>query len=379
MTGMIAPIPHFQPIPFPAPLWLLTLFLIVGFFLHALPMNVTLTGGLVAAIFMGRGYFNRDAYSLRLGQSLAKMLPYFISVAITQGIVPLLFLQLLYGPLFYTSSILMAFPWLMVIFLLLTAYYAYYFFTYHQKKLTLRMILLLVGAGILFLTIAFFFSNNMTLMLAPERWLALYKANPSGMNLNLGDPQLLPRYLHFVVASIAVTALTIGCFGLYWHHREEPYGSWLIKTAAGLYIPVTLLQIPVGIWFLLSLRPFIWHQFLGGNLYGTGTFVAAMVLDLIALGAMGLAWRDGRPGAFKTGLVFSLIVIFLMVIMRHLVRVYSTQSFFSPTQVAVSIQWVLLTFFLGGFVAVVFYLIWLIRILWHGFHPPGPRLSESEG
>lgn len=371
------PIPNFQPIPFPAPVWLLKAILVIGFYLHAIPMNVALTGGLVAAIFLTYGRMKSHPYAQRLGKTLATALPFFVSVAITQGIVPLLFLQLVYGPLFYTSSILIAIPWISVIFMLLVAYYAYYFYTYHKRDTGWRASLTLFGSGLLFLAIAFMFSNNMTLMLAPSRWVELYQQNQNGLHLNTADPQLLPRYLHFIVAAVAVTGLTIGCFGLYWHNREKAYGQWLLKTGATLFLIPTLLQIPVGIWFLLSLAAPIRDNFLGGDTLGTSIFVAALILDLIGLAFMGLAATQANPNHFKGGLTTALLVIFLMVIMRHLVRVYSVEGFFTASHMAVQPQWFLLALFFASFVIGVIYMGWLIRLTWRAYHQPLAEQSTS--
>ncbi|HMO23392.1 MAG TPA: hypothetical protein PKC98_20715 [Candidatus Melainabacteria bacterium] len=54
MEGL-ALIPDYQPIPLPAPVWLLQLLLVLGFFLHAVPMNVVLGGGFVssACLYLG--------------------------------------------------------------------------------------------------------------------------------------------------------------------------------------------------------------------------------------------------------------------------------------------------------------------------------------
>lgn len=367
------PIPTFQPLPFPAPSWLLKAFLVIGFYLHALPMNVALTGGIVSASLLLYGQRKPHAYAKRIGGALAFSLPFFVSMAITQGIVPLLFIQLVYGPLFYTSSILMALPWLLVIFLLLSAYYAYYVYTYRRESLGRRGPWVLILAGLLFLTIAFFFSNNTTLMLTPQKWLGMYMHSPYGVNLNLSEPQLLPRYLHFVLAAVAVTGLTIGCFGLYWHPRDPDYGPWLIRFGAGLFLLITLLQIPVGIWFLLSLGPRILWNFLGQDAMGTTVFASAMGLDLVSLAAMALAWKDGTPTPFRVGLTTSLAVIFLMVEMRHLVREYSVRAFFFPEQVPVDTQWSLLVLFLGSFILGVLYIGWLLKLTWKAYHPPTPE------
>jgi hypothetical protein len=369
IVNPISIIPEYQAVPLPGPHWLLKTLLIVGFYLHAIPMNVALMGGLVSALFLLIGRKKNHLFSMRLGNSLAFSLPFFVSVAITMGVVPLLFLQLVYGPLFYTSSVLMAVPWLSVIFLLLAAYGAYYSFTYRRHILMARGPGILLLAALLFMTIAFFFTNNMTLMLVPEQWAAIYQASPYGTSLNLQAPQLVPRYLHFVVAAVAVTSLVIGCFGLYWHRREQKYGQWLIRTAAGLFLGTTLLQFPIGIWFMLSLPYPIMMNFLGNDPAGTAIFMASMTGDIVALAAMFMASKSGSPRPFRFGMISALIVVLLMVIVRHLVRVYFTEPVFRPEAFPASPQWLLIILFVIGAVLLILYTVWLIRLTWRAFHP----------
>lgn len=363
-------IPDFQPIPFPGPVWLLKLLVIVGFYMHAIPMNVALTGGLIAGVFLLIGRRKNQPYAARLGNALAYSLPFFVSFAITMGIVPLLFLQLVYGPLFYTSSVLMAVPWFSVILLLLIGYYSFYIYNYRREILGNRAPWLLIGASFLFLTIAFFFVNNMTLMLRPEKWVALYQSSPYGNNLNWGDPQLFPRYLHFVIAAGAVTSLVIGCFGLYWHGRDTDYGQWLIRTGATIFLALTLLQFPVGAWFLLALPQPVMMTFLGQDAVSTGVFVTAMAGDLIALVAMFVASRSGGTLSFKVGMTATLLVVALMVEMRHLVREAFVNPFFQPEAFPAEPQWTLIGLFVFFALILLAYMYWLGKVVWQAFHPP---------
>lgn len=370
-------VPGYQPIPFPAPVWLLKSLVIIGFFLHAIPMNVALMGGLVSAFFLLFGRSKNNSYASRLGNTLAYSLPFFVSFAITMGIVPLLFLQLVYGPLFYTSSILMAVPWSLIILLLLAGYYGFYIYNYRRKLLGDKAPLVLITASILFLTIAFFFTNNMTLMLRPEKWIALYQDDPYGFNLNWGDPQLFPRYLHFVVAAGAITSLAIGSFGIYWLPREEAYGRWLIKTASTLFLALTLLQFPIGAWFMFSLPHAIMMSFMGRDPLATSIFGIALLGDLIALVAMFIASRNGDSRPFIAGLASTLIVTALMVEMRHLVREAFVQPFFKPEAFASDPQWILILVFTVSAITLVLYLAWLAKVVWKAFHPSELKVDAT--
>jgi hypothetical protein len=367
-------IPGFQPLPFPLPVWLMQLLLVLGFYLHALPMNVMLGGGFTSAALFFIGRNDKQSYPYRAAKALTVSLPLFISFAITQGIVPLLFLQLLFGPAFYTSSILMAVPWLSLLAVLMSCYYIAYFVVYRvfkekdDRKVAGKAIswLLLMSLG--FTLIGFVFSNNMTLMLQPEKWLALYQANSHGMHLNTSEPQIIPRYLHFFIAAIAVTGMTLGCFGLYMLKREEQFGRWMIKIGSKIFLIATVWQIPVGLWFLKALPAQYAILFLGGDTPATAVFALSMVLTLVAILASALAHSSGSKAAFITALVTNAVLVLSMIVNRHQLRQFYLSPHIKPDLVAVQTQWDLLAIFLVSAVALIAYLVWLCRLVWTAYN-----------
>lgn len=369
-------IPDFQPIPFPSPLWLLITLLIAGFFLHVIPMNVALGSGLISGLLMLKNGDDPNHYGTRIARSLIMSLPVFISFAITQGIVPLLFLQLVYGPLYYTSSVIIAWPWLLLLVVLLTGYYLTYVAKSNIDKIGKNTGWLLILVTVLFAGVGFMFTNNMTLMLTPDRWDALMETSRYGWVLNLTDPQVLPRFLHFFLAAFAVTGLAIGCFGLYWKSREEGYGKWLIQTGSAIYLAITLIQLGVGGWFLMALPREVMLNYMGHDTLGTIMFGGSMVFSILSILFLLPAWKNGSGGAFKGGLVSAGLTIILMVVMRHLLRVYFTADFFDPATVPVQTQWDLLIAFLITAVITVFYVIWLAKTAWTAFNQPVDELAE---
>lgn len=371
-------IPHYQALPFPAPEWLLQTLLVLGFFLHVIHMNVVLGGGLTAGICMIIGKGDRTSYPYRIGAGLAAALPLFISFAITQGIVPLLFVQLLYGPMFYTSSILMAAPWFAIIFLLLIAYYSSYVVIYRFLKRQeggMAAPLMLFAAGLIFLFIAYLFTANMTLMLTPEKWLQMYAQNSHGLNLP-HDRQIMPRLLHSFIASIAVTGLTVGCFGLVQRKKDPEYGTWLIKKGSLIFLLLSVIQVPVGIWFLMSLPAHISPKFLGQDLYATIAFAASMGLALIAILCTAMSSASGSPLAFKGGLASAVGTILAMVVTRHFLRLLYTQPFIAPDKVPVSTQWDLLSVFILSALGLIIYLSWLVKTVWKAHDDASALKSE---
>ncbi len=121
-----------------------------------------------------------------------------MALTVNFGVPPLLFVQVLYGHLFYSSSVMLAVPWILVIPILILAYYGAYIFVKKADKAPVWSKGALVFTSLFLLYIAFVFVNNNTLAIQPDRW-GIYFENPGGWNLNLGEPTLWPRYLHFVL------------------------------------------------------------------------------------------------------------------------------------------------------------------------------------
>jgi hypothetical protein len=384
MDATLLSVGAYQPIPFPAPVALLKTLLVLGFFLHAIPMNVTLTGGLVSAILLLMGGKDENAHTTRAGRQLAASLPIFTTAAITNGIVPLLFLQVLYGPLVYTSSIIMALPWMAVLFLITISYYGLYIYNYGKSKMSVtKAPWVLIGSSLLFMVVAFIFSNNMTLMLTPEKFLAMYQNSTAGANMNLTEPTLLPRYLHFVGAAFAVTSLVLGCFGLFQQKNgDKTYGDWLVKLGASGYTGITIVQTLVGFWFLWS-TPEGFQQWVYGTV-PAGTpenlvtmakmtshlFKTSMGLEVISLLAMGYAATKASGKAFKVGLVAATLVIAAMVVMRHQLRVFMTDDVIGQLMAAqpVVVQWPILIVFIVLFVGMIGYFVWLAKTVLRAYN-----------
>jgi hypothetical protein len=371
----VAIIPHYQPLPFPAPVWLLQTLLVLGFFLHAIPMNVVLAGTPASGLLLWLGRKDRTSNCYRLGKTLACALPLFISVAVTQGIVPLLFLQLLYGPMYYTSSVLMAVPWLSVIFFLLVGYYSSYVVIYRHLKASdskqpgVAAPAIMFVASLVFLTISFFFVNNMTLMIMPENWLRLYQTGASGFHLPLAHQQLWPRWLHFLVSAIAVTGLAIASIAAFGKSPDQEHKCWLLKKGAHIFAGATALQIPIGALFLFSLPRQVMLKFVGGDLPATAVFTLSMILILTSIGLAVYSARSGKTVLFKWALSSAMLLVLLMVLLRHLLRAFLVSPYIVPDSVPVQTQWDLLIVFVLTAVALVVYLVWLVRLAWRAYHP----------
>ena len=96
----LIPSPDALPVAWP---WFKAV-LIPCFTLHLIFMNALLGSGIVGWI----GSLRSAGQDAALARSVSQKLPFFMAFAINFGVAALLFMQALYGHLFYASSILMA-------------------------------------------------------------------------------------------------------------------------------------------------------------------------------------------------------------------------------------------------------------------------------
>ena len=106
------PFPAVDPIPLPAPVWLLKLLHIVTLSLHFVAVEMLL-GGLLLAVLLS--LFRNSAHSLVTARALARRLTVVMTFVINLGVPPLLFAQVLYGRALYTSSVLIGLYWIALI------------------------------------------------------------------------------------------------------------------------------------------------------------------------------------------------------------------------------------------------------------------------
>lgn len=325
--------------------------LMLTFVLHLLLMNAMLGGAIIA---LTTHIFKPDG-SPAICRQMAHKLTYLIAFAVNFGVAPLLFLQVLYGHLFYTSSVLMARHWLTIIGLLILAYYSAYIYHLKYKALASGRIRVLWLVVTPLLVIGFLFTNNMTLMLHPESW-QQYFTQPNGTLLNLDDPSLLPRYLHFVIASVAIGGLFIALLN-HFSPQENSGTERRIATGLNWFCGATALQLCGGTLFIFSLPPHIRHLFLGGETLPTALLAIAVATALAAI-ILGLK-RKIWPAIGAT-----VSVVILMVIIRDLVRRAYLAPYFHPSDltVATQTQYNLLALFFVLLVITAGIVIYMLRL-----------------
>lgn len=358
LTMLAAAIPSADPLPLPAPPWLLWALLTLTFVLHLVAMNFVLGGSVIAAVSRFRGGDD----DLRLAGWLGKLMPTMVATTITFGVAPLLFVQTLYGRLFFTSSVLMAWFWWAVVPVLIVAYYGTYLLAFRGERLGKGATWIASGVALLFMAVAFVYTNNMTLMLRADRFLTMYLEDARGVHLNLGDPTLIPRFLHFFLGALAVAGLIVAVYGLAKRRSDETHGLWAVRRGAQWFLVTTVLNLVAGIWWLAALP----RDILGRFLFGAAAvwLTLGAVAGFVALLLMVLAAREPEPRRFVHGSVAATaLTLVAMILSRDEVRRgILTKLAYQPT-VWIEPQWGVITIFLVLLIAAAATTIWMATLL----------------
>ena len=316
-------IPALDPAGLPGPPWLFHVLLVFTFFLHMLFMNLTLGGTLLAVIAHFRAGGRREDPRGALAGRLMAVNSYGISLTITTGIAPLLFIQVLYQQYFYTATILIAGVWLAMLLLLTLGYYAAYLYKFRGAPARGQGGgLWLFASAVMFLAIAMVHVAVHLLHSQPERWADV----ASGAACVLGDPTYFPRLLHFVLAGIGFAALVAA----WWAVRQARAGvevelntriagftwKWMLWT--------TILQVVDGFVLLLLLPRPLLIGFMQG---GAATMIPLTLAILLGVGLLVMIARVTNPvassGVVSGTLGAMVLTIAVMSITRHQLRVLS--------------------------------------------------------
>ena len=346
-------IPGPVPVPLPAPPGLLEFLLVFTFILHLLAMDFLLGGVIIATVsgYLGR----RDPRHHELTRRISRALPPVTAFTITLGVGPLLFLQLVYGQLFYTSSILMAWYWLAIVFLVLCGYYGVYWHQLQYDALGPKAAWVMLAAAVLFLLVAFIFTQNVTAMLHPQDFYTRFLNGQVGKLFGPVSLQDLARLAHFVVAAVALAGLGIALLSNRWRNDSPEFAAWARRYGVTWFMGGTLVQLLVGLWFLFSL-PMEIRQALVGDKFAVGLLVLGV---LLALRALLIAPKNmGVAGVAILGTVCS------MAVLRHLVRLAYLGPYFDPHSQPVQGQWVVFSIFAALLLAGLGTVGWMLYVFY---------------
>jgi hypothetical protein len=336
-------IPALDPAPLPGPPWLFHVLWVVTFLIHLLFVNTVLGGSVLAALAGTARPGRREATTFFVGLN-----SWTISFAITFGIAPLLFMQVLLGRFFYTATVLVAWAWFGMLALLLVGYYLNYVAKYRLRVGRSVGAVLGVEAAC-FLAIAAIQVVVNLLHMQPDRWPKV----EAQISAALADPTFLPRYLHFVLAAVAMSGALAAWVAVRRAAKggDKAAADGMARFGVRVALYSTVFQLVDGFWLLLALPEDVLKAFMRGGA-ATMAPLALGVLAGVMLIAVVAQITDPLAQGTKVRRVMELLVgaVVLMVITRHELRGFYLAPARAGEHVAVQTQWGVLALFLAIFV-----------------------------
>ena len=314
------PIPRDIPLPLPADRVFLEAVLVVLFLAHILFVCLMVGGslvGLTCEVVAARSQ-RRDLDTL--AREITATVTVNKSLAVVLGVGPLLAINALYTVYFYSANALTGTAWIMIVPLVSVAFLLAYAHKYSWDRFARAKrvhIALGASAAVLFLFIPLIFLANINLMLFPTHWTQV-----RGFLSSLALANVLPRYLHFILACVALTALFLVLYFTRAGYPVETVFEKLDRPALrrvfyAVAFGATLLQLVAGplVYFTLPDE-------------GVSGFLTALVLVGLALAAAALTllWWEitaekGRIGRLYLPIVGLVMCTgFVMGYSRHVYR-----------------------------------------------------------
>lgn len=357
LNVFVSNLPSPDPLPMAAPPALFHGLLLLTSVLHLLSMNLLVGGALVALVARVRARRGNESQA-ELARAIEKVLPTLVAATVSLGVAPLLFVQVLYGRIFFVSSILIGWWWLAVIALVIVAYSTAYMLAMraHSSMVIAALVAIpLLVAGAILVT-------NMSLMLWPEQFLARYFADPAGTHLDYGDWTFLPRWLHFMTAAIAVASMALVVWGWVRRGADTVFAAVAIRTGTAGFAFATGANILFGLtWFGLLPRAVVF-RFLGDDGFATALFAIAVVLALATVAAsMLLAWTTRPSGGMLASAVATLLAtVVCMSLVRDQLRA-ATLDRIGYTFPRAEPQWIVIVLFAVFLVLALGTIGWMVR------------------
>lgn len=266
-------------------------FLVLGvltFALHIAAVQVMLG----AATLTLRGAFSGSLHWRRLAQAMLVTAKIAVSVAIVIGVAPLLFVQVVYDPFWYTSNVLSAWWVIGFIGLLIAGYIALYIFYWKNHDIVAdggKGGIWMVLSIALLLAVGFIVHSLTNQMLFPEHWMAWYApqgvVNPDGHSLHYWN---LPRFLFFIALSAPVTGAWLYGYRRYLQGAQETdaaYLGWLRGLAQNLMLIGGVVSVLLGaLWMATLPQKMAW--------FASSVWLLMAVVALAAVVALPLVLRE---------------------------------------------------------------------------------------
>jgi hypothetical protein len=252
-----------------------------GLYLGLYVLTLAVHAGLIGYVLAGAGYAAvaaiRGEGADPVAAVLRDWLPFALGAAITAGVAPLLFVQLLYQERFYTANLLLFHRWMAIVPVLIVSFYLLYLHKAERFTGRAARAAIIGTAALGFLFVAWSWTENHLLSLDDGVWRDFYAAG----RLVYGSEQLVPRVATWVLA--ALPSMAIGA-------------AWQVRSVAGAAAPRALRRLAVlalvGVAGSAATAGWLWSALPDGSRLTvlSGAMAPWLIGLVVARGAEAMAW-----------------------------------------------------------------------------------------
>ncbi len=323
--AQVVPVPDHTGTYLPAPAWLLEVLLLVTFWIHQLFVAAVLGSVLVLFVRSCCHLATKQALSI-VDRQMIRSLPPVLSLTITTGIAPLLFVQALYGHLSYSSNILLGYFWLGSLVLLLVGFICLYFSGWLWNwKISVPALAIL---PVCFMGIAYIYTNNAILTIQPDHWLEFHKHMSW---LHVKDPITIPRFLNNLSWSLMVGGLYLVWVAKVTDKKQAADGGLegysvdgTIRWGAAWHVAGVAVMIVTGLWYYKAmpagLQDWLFGRREDNMLFGNVSLVIAALAAVSCLAALVIFMKPKQKVVLPIATVMSFVIVGVIVLIREMIR-----------------------------------------------------------
>ncbi len=276
------------PFGFPLATEFYLFFYILTLVIHVVFMNYVFAGTAYlvwAHLFTGGPALRRDQGPMAL--VLKDWMPFAVSAAITAGVAPLLFIQILYQQEFYTANLLLFHRWMSILPVLIVGFYLIYLmrsdFMARRSGFWRRVVV--VGAFLCFAFTAYSWTENHLLSIQSDSFWGRFYGEK---RMVFFAPELIPRLALWLAGSIPTMVVMVSWQLWYSQRRGCEIPSRDIERSAHLALGGLALALVAGIVYGVFAGSPIRRYFFGWMTW------LYFLLAVAGVGLQAYAWLQQR-------------------------------------------------------------------------------------
>jgi len=301
----------------------------------------------------------RSPGGAKLGRAIVSYILFAISIGVTFGIAPLLFVQVLYGNLFYSANVLMAYWWLAIVPLAVGGTYLVYFARQRLNSGQPAPAGAMAAALAVFILLAAILVSITVLSQNPEAWQGMYRWG--GAAFYADGAAFRARLALALCGLLTAGGLFVALLGKLHLLYDEQAEQLAVSQGLRLASVAILAQLAAGVAVLVILPENQRHAVVSGGGEAAYFYVAVAAGVATAVLAALARRRPTRAKVVLAGLVY-FIGLVALALARDVARQAAVAPVFRVPDIAVNPQWGPFAVFLAFLVGGVAVLVWLVRL-----------------